>query len=160
MDDPLRVYLHDHLAGSKFAIEMLETLKEKYKDDELGAFASAMLPPIQEDRTTLEQIVERVGRISVDLKDATARFAEWASRAKLHDGEPAGIGCFEAIEALALGIRGKLALWCALAEIAETDPRVSFHDYRALADRARGQFANVEEYRLKLARRTFSRNAA
>jgi hypothetical protein len=30
MDDPLAVYVHDHLAGSNFAVELLEKLASEF----------------------------------------------------------------------------------------------------------------------------------
>src|SRR5437868_4242230 len=100
MEDALRVYLHDHLAGSGFAIELLETLQEKYPGHETGILAAAILQDVREDRRMLERIIDQVGRSHVDLKDATVWLAEKASRLKLRHDDPVGIGAFEALEAL------------------------------------------------------------
>jgi hypothetical protein len=42
MSDPLAIYLHDHMAGSHFAIKLLESLHDQYKDEGLGQFALAL----------------------------------------------------------------------------------------------------------------------
>jgi hypothetical protein len=155
MSDPLKIYLHDHLAGSGFAIELLETLEERYPGHETGVFAGKIRQEVQQDRAILEQIVESVGKSGVDLKDASAWFAEKASRAKLQHDDPTGIGAFKALEMLSLGIMGKLALWQVLPRIAEVDARVAGRDYESLSTRAREQFSLVDEFRLRLARETF-----
>jgi hypothetical protein len=155
MNDPLKVYLHDHLAGSGFAIELLETLEERYPGHETGVFAGRIRQEVQEDRATLEHLIEDVGKSALDLKDASAWLAEKASRAKLQHDDPKGIGAFEALEMLSLGIMGKLALWQVMPRIAEVDTRVAGRDYEALSVRAREQFTRVEDFRLRLAQDTF-----
>lgn len=61
------------------------------------------------------------------------------------------LGTFEALEFLELGIHGKLALWRALAVVAEYDSRLKNTDFVLLASRAETQHALVEERRLELA---------
>jgi hypothetical protein len=152
MNDPLRTYLHDHLAGSGFAVELLETLANSYPGHETGTLASEVLQEVRADRRTLETIIERVGKSSPDLKDASMWVAEKASRAKLHHNDPTGFGAFEAMEAISLGIMGKLALWHVLVRVGEVDKRVAGFDYGGLAVRAKAQFDRVEDYRVRLGR--------
>lgn len=157
MDDPLAIYLHDHLAGSKFAVELLENLQQRHSGDETGAFAAAILSEIQQDRRVLEDIVERVGRSHFDAKDALAWLAEKTSRVKLSHGHPDLLSTFEALETLALGIMGKLLLWRALSLLANCDDRLAGLDFSALAVGAQDQFERVEKHRLSHAVRTFER---
>jgi hypothetical protein len=151
MEDPLRIYLHDHLAGSGFAIELLETLGKEFAGHETETVASTILGEVREDRRMLETIIDRVGRSHADLKDAAAWFTEKVSRIKLRHDNPAGIGAFEAFEALGLGVMGKRALWRALSRIAPNDARLSGYDFEVLASRAQAQFDKIDEYRLRLA---------
>ena len=151
MKDPFRIYLHDHLAGSGFAIELLETMAKEFAGHATGVVAAEALGEVSEDRRTLETIIERVGRSQVDLKDAAAWFGEKVSRFKLRHNDPVGIGAFEAFETLGLGVMGKLALWRALSRIAPTDERLRGYDFERLADRAQAQFDKIDEYRLSLA---------
>jgi len=152
MSDPLRTYLHDHLAGSGFAVELLEKLAGSYPEHETGTLAGEVLEEVQADRRTLEAIIERVGKSPLDLKDASMWVAEKASRAKLHHNDPTGLGAFEAMEAISLGIMGKLALWHVLVRVAEQDQRVAGFDFGGLAVRAKAQFDRVEDYRVRLGR--------
>ena len=129
MNDPVITYLHDHHAGSNFAIELLERLRERYQGHETGFFATTLLADIEADRNVLESIIERTGKGHFDIKDAIGWLGEKASRIKLQDNQPTGFGTFEAIEALALGIVGKQKLWQALSVAAESDPRFKGWDF-------------------------------
>ena len=85
------------------------------------------------------------------LKAASAGIAEKVSRLKLRRGGSDGLGTFETLEFLALGVLGKLALWEALALIALNDSRLSGVDFVHLVQRAKAQHARVEERRLEAA---------
>src|SRR5271154_5152004 len=147
MSDPLATYLRDHLAGSHFAVKLLETLQEQYRDEELGWFALSLCAEIKQDQDTLQTIIDHVGKASLDLTEAAGWFAERASQFKLQRDASGGLGTFEALETLTLGIRGKLALWRALPLVLKVDTRVPEYDYVALAARAEDQFARVDERR-------------
>jgi hypothetical protein len=118
MSDSLAIYPHDHLAGSNFAVELLEFLRDQHPRQPLGDAAAALLAEVEADRTVLQGIIARVGHGVPFFKEASAWVAEKLSELKLRRGD---FGTFEALEALALGILGKLALWRALAVIAEND---------------------------------------
>ncbi|MGI9074399.1 MAG: hypothetical protein ACR2JB_24495 [Bryobacteraceae bacterium] len=155
MNDPLATYLHDHLAGSKFAIELLDSLRDQYSGEPLGQFAAALLMDVEEDRGILQGIVDRTGKRPPDLKEAAAWLGEKVSQFKLKRGSMEGLGTFQALETLALGILGKLALWRVLAVVAEDDHRVRGVDFQQLVSRAENQHARVEESRLQMARTAF-----
>jgi hypothetical protein len=154
MSDPLATYLHDHLAGSNFAIDLLKTLRDEHDGEPLGRFAAELLVQVEEDREVLQGIVERVGK-GPALKEAAAWLAEKLSQLKLRRSVAGGHATFEALEALALAILGKLALWRALPVIAETDARVRGPDFDQLTARAQAQHVSVEERRLQAARTEF-----
>jgi hypothetical protein len=156
MSDALATYLHDHLAGSHFAIKLLSSLSDQYKDDELGAFARSLAVDVRQDQDALQQVIEKVGKVNLDVMEAVGWLMEKASRFKLQrDKSGEGIGTFEALETLTLGIQGKAALWSVLAVIREVDPRVPAYEFDKLIARARDQFQRVEVQRLSLARTTF-----
>jgi hypothetical protein len=155
MDDPLAIYLHDHLAGANFAVELLENLKERYSNHATGAFAAAIRAEVEHDRTLLQNVIDRVGKSHFDAKDAMAWLGEKASRVKLSHGEPDGLSTYEALEILDLGIMGKVSLWRGLEVIANFDNRLAGFDFTALSLRAQDQFNRVENYKLSIARTTF-----
>jgi hypothetical protein len=74
----------------------------------------------------------------------SAWMTEKISRLKLGDHGATNIGTFESLEFVVLGIHGKLALWHALAIIAEIDVRWQATDFARLAARAKTQEAQVE----------------
>ena len=127
-------------------------MRDEYAGEELGRFASNLLVEVQADRVGLQGLVERAGAGSGALKEMSGWIAEKVSRFKLTHSASGGLGSFEALEFLALGILGKLSLWRALAVVAPADNRLSGLDFDRLADRAREQHEQVEIRRLEAAR--------
>lgn len=111
MSDTLAIYLHDHLAGAKFAIGLLEHLRDSDAEQPVRKFAQDLLISIEEDRAILQRIADQVNSDVNVLKEATAWLTEKVSRVKLRLGSDAEFGLFESLETLSLGILGKLALW-------------------------------------------------
>lgn len=155
MSNPLGIYLHDHLAGSRFAIDLLESLRNRYSGEPLGQLASSLLVEIKQERDLLQRIVDKVGKGSPDLKEAAAWLAEKVSRFKLSHADAKDFAAFEALEALSLGIVGRRALWRALIVIAESDGRLAGLNFEQLISTAESQYNRVEESRLALARTAF-----
>jgi hypothetical protein len=151
MNDPLATYLHDHLAGADMAIDLLQAMEKRQKDETLGQFAGYILAEVKQDRDTLQHLADAVGSGSNVLKEFTAWLGEKASRIKLGEGTAGEFGTFEALEFLALGIQGKLSLWHALQVAAASDARLSNPDFKQLISRAEAQYAKVEERRLAAA---------
>jgi molybdopterin synthase sulfur carrier subunit len=150
-DDPLASYLHDHLAGSNFAIELLKNLKEEHAGEPLGDFAAAELPLLLEDRGIVQEIADRTEAPSSPVKEAATWLAEKASRFKLRHPSSREFGDFEALELLAIGVHGRVGLWRALARLATGESSLGEHDFDALANRAQQQHDRVEEQRVRLA---------
>jgi hypothetical protein len=151
MSESLATYLHDHLAGAAYAINLFEFMRDQHRDDDLGRFASEILDEIEQDRDTLRDIAERVGTSGSTLKEAASWIGEKVSRFKLGHDAGSGLATFEGLEFLAMGILGKRALWRALAAIAPSDPRLAGVDFDALAARAQKQHDQVDQRRLMVA---------
>lgn len=153
--DALAVYLHNQ-AGSRFAIELLESLQERYSGHLLGEFACGLEGEVTEDQRILLEIIEGVGPAHFDLKEATGWIAEKAAQFKLReDHATGGIGTFEALETLVLGIREKLALWQVLPVARKLDPRIPDLDFERLAASAEEAGARAEKQRVLFAMTTF-----
>jgi len=150
MDVPLAIYLHDHLAGSTFAVELLEKLASEFASTPTGEVARELLEQVQMDRGILEELIAKVGKANPGLYDALGWIAERVSRMKLNHDDASGIGTFEAFESISLGILGKRALWEALQVRESGDNRVAGFDYPALIARADQQFQKANRYRLDL----------
>ena len=155
-NDPLAIYLHDHLAGSKVAIDLLRALRDQHAGEALGQFAAELLVEIEADRVVLRELVERAGAgRSNRVKEGLAWLSEKVIRVKLHRRAGRGLGTFQMLETLALGILGKLTLWQALEAIATADSRLRSVDFDHLTARAQAQHDQVEERRLEAARTVF-----
>jgi hypothetical protein len=154
METNLATYLNDHLAGARFAIDLLTRLRDTSSDANFCAFANELLGDIETDRAVVQELVDRISSKSV-LKEATAWVAEKASRVKLRLGSEDNLAVFEALEALALGVLGKQKLWYALHRLSKTDDRVAGPDYRELAELAQAQHDRLEERRLMAADTAF-----
>lgn len=153
MNDSLITYVQDHLAGARFAIELIEDLRDQEDDAELQEFSRTLLPQVEADRHTLEALLESSSAEQGSvLKEAASALAQKASRFKLSLSEP--FGRFEAIEILSLGVLGKRALWAALQKVAQPQ-QLSNLDWSELIRRAEEQHASLEKLRLRLAADAF-----
>ena len=153
MKNPLATYLHDHLSGASFAIDLLEFLQDQHDGKPLGQFATEMLVQVQSDRDVLQGLAERLDAERSILKETGAWLGEKASRWKFHHRASGEFGTFEALELLAVGILGKRGLWRALATLAPLDDRLQNVDFEQLITRAQSQYDRVEQHRLESARR-------
>jgi hypothetical protein len=156
MKNALATYLADHLAGATHAIALLSDLRDEYRSDELGTFAADLLRELQADKATLEQIAERAGEGPSELKEIGAKLGEKLSRFKFRHGERYGLGTFEALEHLGIGIQGKVALWRALALLATHNASLSGYDFDDLLRRGTDQHERVERWRLTVAEHSFA----
>ena len=152
MNDPLSTYLQDHLGGAKAAIDLLEAMRDVHKDQLLKDFAASLLLEVQADRDMLQRLAEQVGSGSNALKEFSGWLAEKVTRLKLGQGSGGDFGTFEALEFLALGVRGKMGMWRALDVAAPGDTRLSGFDFGQLTARAEAQYEQVEQKRMQVAK--------
>jgi hypothetical protein len=98
--------LHDHLAGAKHAIELVQAMGDEFKGKPLGTFAASILTEIEADKDILAQLAEHVGSGSSHVKEAAAWLSEKVARLKMGRDPKDLLGMFEALEFLELGIMG------------------------------------------------------
>ena len=154
----LAAYLKDHLAGATAAVELLEHLKEKYKEDELGKFFSKLHQEVTSDREVLVRLLRRFSKEG-PLRNAAAWLVEKFNRAriKLAGDKPGQLGLVEVYEVLVLGITGKQLLWRALHASLGESPLLKGFNLEELEQRAIDQLERVEAHRLEAARVAFLR---
>lgn len=157
-NDALTTYLQDHLAGALHAIELLKAMRDHFGGEPLGTFAGEVLAEVEADREILATLTERVGGTAGGMKEWGAWLSEKVSRLKLKHGSADGLGTFEALEFLLIGIHGKQALWRAMEKVAPSDARLQGFDFTELIDRAENQHRKVEERRLTFAQSVFHRS--
>jgi hypothetical protein len=151
----LTTYLNDHLAGSMAAIDLAEKAAEKNREDRLGVFLAELLKAIDEDRMTLEGIMDRLAVDKGGVKASAGRVVEKVSRLRLHEkvtGDPDLSRVLE-LETLIMGVTGKLRLWHSLQESVAADPRLADVDLDTLVGRAHDQLAGLDEHHRQAAAR-------
>jgi hypothetical protein len=150
--DHVATYLNDHLAGSVTALEILDHLAEEATD--IAPFLARLKNEIAADRQQLVDLMARLEIPQSRIRKAGSWIAEQFVEAKLEVDDQSGglLRRLERLEAVVLGIDGKLALWQALEAASSADVRLQQLDYRLLTERAREQRAGVETLRLAAAR--------
>jgi len=154
-DEHIATYLKDHLAGSTVALELLEHLEAAHAGTDVGRFAAELRADVAADRRELEGLMESLQIKESRTRKASAWLSEKMTELKLRLDDPAdgALRLLEALEAVSLGIEGKLGLWRALAATAEGAPSLQGFDYARLAQRAVDQRSRVETARLDAAKR-------
>ena len=151
--EPLDVYLNDHLAGSAAAVELVERIRDNNQCTALATHMENLLVEIEQDRDTLGEVMQRLGVVRSTPKQVAGKVLETLSRLRLNERitGSADVTRLLELETLSLGIEGKLLLWRALSEVAETRPELAEFDLPTLATQAVSQRAGVEPFRLEAA---------
>ena len=146
--NPLAIYLNDHLAGATAGVELARRAASNNRGSDYGRVLSAVARDIEQDRATLEALMERLGVGRDRVKTAAAWAAEKAGRLKLngHLLSYSPLSRLEEIEFLLLGVSGKLAMWRAL------DHAIGGIELQELEARAESQRERLEGLRLRAAR--------
>ncbi|HEX2250955.1 MAG TPA: hypothetical protein VHH32_11450 [Gemmatimonadales bacterium] len=154
----LATYLNDHLAGSVAALELLEHLATLVPPAERELLIEVETE-VREDQRLLRELLEGLGKKESPMRKAAAWLTEKLGEVKLKIDDPGDgeLRVLEALEALGLGIQGKLALWRALRTISATDSRLRAVDLAGLERRALDQFERVDRLRLQFARTALTR---
>jgi hypothetical protein len=145
-EDGLSIYLNDHLAGATAGVMLARR-----------AVGGAIAAEIEEDRATLTAIMDRLGVRQDPVKVALGWTAVQAARLRFATEliRRAPLSRLEQVEALALGVEGKLALWQALSRTHGSDPRLDGVDLAELIARARSQRRRLERLRMAAADEAF-----
>lgn len=147
----LAIYLNDHLAGATAGRELSRRAAASNRGTSYGPFLEDLAREVQEDRGSLLAMMRALG-IRVDpIKVAGGWGAEKLGRLKLN-GRLRGYSPLSRvveIEALALGVHAKLALWRALQTLEPLPAPLASAGLPELAARAERQMAGLEEHRLR-----------
>jgi hypothetical protein len=151
-NDPLGIYLNDHLAGAAGAIELGERLAGETAGSDIGPSVARLIDDIKADRATLEQLMDGLGISRDPLKQGLGWMGEKLSRLKLAIGSgPDELGRLLSLEALSVGVQGKLSLWRSLQTIAAGRPALAGTDLDGLVERARAQLSTLDGLRASTA---------
>ncbi|MGH8573937.1 MAG: hypothetical protein ACREX8_15390, partial [Gammaproteobacteria bacterium] len=108
----LGTYLNDHLAGATAGSELAQKLSSENEGTPYGSFLAELAREIEQDRITLENLIERLGIEKNPVKAAAGWIMEKFSRLKLSEALT-GSGDLKHLlefETLSLGIEGKVVM--------------------------------------------------
>lgn len=154
----LETYLSDHLGGAAVGVELAKKISSEYAKTTFGPFLAELAREIEQDKVTLEELMDRLGIQRSPIKEATSWIAEKVSRLKLSEAMTGDQDLKRLLEfeMLSLGIEGKASMWHALIEVSPAHAELAAVDLAGLAKRAESQRANLENHRLEVAHRALS----
>jgi hypothetical protein len=158
MDDRLLgIYLNDHLAGATAGLELARRVHGRNGDGTLGVALGKLAEEIEDDRQSLVGVMQRLDVAANVAKTSFAWLAERVGRLKLngHLLSYSPLSRVEELEALRLGVEGKLCLWKTLKDARGSDPRLEGVDLDELATRAVSQRDQLESLRIAAAKKAF-----
>lgn len=145
MADHLAIYLNDQLALGTAWRELARRAAGENAGTALGAALDEVATEIAEDVETFRSIMARLGVRPSRPKQAAAVAAERIGRLK-PNGHVRGyspLSRFLELDALVMGIDGKLTLWGTLRDLAGLAERLPDLDFDRLTARAREQRAKL-----------------
>jgi hypothetical protein len=147
----LAIYLNDHLAGATVGRELARRAAANNRGSSHGSFLADLADQIDADRASLLGIM-RALRVRINpIKVIVGWSAEKLERLKFN-GRLLGYSPLSKIvelEALSLGVHGKLALWRTLEELDHVDLSSAPVPLADLIARAEQQLAELESHRLQ-----------
>ncbi len=147
----LRTYLQDHHAGATAGLELARRAARSNEESAYGTELSEIAAEIEEDRDSLERVMERIGVKPSKVKDGALWTAEKLGRLKPNNSLLAysPLSRVLELEGLALGVTGKLALWQSLRET--LGDGVDGIDFATLSARAAEQRSRLDAMRSRAA---------
>ena len=152
-NEPLDVYLNDHLAASAAAVELVERITRSNPGTALATHLEGLKPEIEADRATLAAVMERCGVSPSKPKQVAGKVLETLSRLRLDErvtGD-ADVTRLLELESLSLGIEGKASLWLSLQQVEARRPELGSFDLGALVGRAGSQRSALEPFKQEAA---------
>lgn len=151
--DPLGIYLNDHLAGATAGLELARRVAGTGQVPAPPAELRQFAQEVAEDRDSLLRIMGTLGLPVRSYKVWAAWAGEKAGRLKpngrLMTRSP--LSNLEELELLRLGVEGKAAGWRTLRTLADRDPRLEAGQLDELISRARRQADFLEGLRVTAA---------
>ncbi|MGI8548627.1 MAG: hypothetical protein ACR2M1_15085 [Gemmatimonadaceae bacterium] len=150
-------YLSDHLAGATSAIALMEHIEGTYPDTDIARLIAGVRADVESDREKLQDLAQALGVVESTPREVAGWLGERLAQLKLHidDSSNGPLYLLEALDGLAMGIDGKLALWHGLGAAAVQTPSLRGADYDHLAQRAQEQRQRIEPARLDASRAVF-----
>ncbi|HZP50515.1 hypothetical protein [Actinocrinis sp.] len=137
----LQVYLNDHLMGAAANVQLALRTAGAQRGTPLGRELDAIAAQISDDYAALVEVMRSVGVTPRRSFAWLGRLGERLGRLKLNGRVVRGsqLSTLVELEALRLGVLGKLQGWRSLSVAAQRDPRLDRDRLRALEDAAARQ---------------------
>jgi hypothetical protein len=157
----LAIYLKDHLAGSEAGLEILEHIEAAHGVGRIAEITTRIRREIEGERQVLARLLAQLDASTSVPRRVAGWMSEKALELKLIADDPGNgaLRLFEAVEAIKLGVHGKLGLWKALEANAEQIPALATVDYGVLIKQAEEQETLLEILRLEASRAAFAESA-
>jgi hypothetical protein len=160
--DPLGIYLNDHLAGATAGLELARRVAGARQVPATGPELQRFADDVAEDRAALLRIMGTLGVPVRGYKVWAAWAGEKAGRLKPngHLTTRSPLSNLEELELLRLGVEGKAAGWRTVRVLADRDGRLDAGDLDELISRARSQAGFLEQARVRAAQQVIAARAA
>jgi hypothetical protein len=157
----LAIYLKDHLAGSEAGLEILEHIEAAHGVGRIAEITTRIRREIEGERQVLARLLAQLDASTSVPRRVAGWMSEKALELKLIADDPGNgaLRLFEAVEAIKLGVHGKLGLWKALEANAQQIPALATVDYGVLIKQAEEQETLLEILRLEASRAAFAESA-
>ncbi|WUH98353.1 hypothetical protein OHR68_33375 [Spirillospora sp. NBC_00431] len=145
----LGIYLNDHLAAAAGGVDLARRLAQGYSRSDDAERLGRLADDIAADRGALLSIMRSLGCPIRRYKSLAVWTAEKVGRLKLNGGllHRSPLSDVVELEALSLGVTGKLAGWRTLLAVAEQEPGLDIGQLRMLQTRANDQLTVLEQLR-------------
>ena len=152
----LGIYLNDHLAGATGGLELVRRAQRNNRGTAYEADLTRLAGEIEEDRTTLERLMERLRIPRSPVKAPVAWALEKLGRLKPNGRllEYSPLSRVVELELLASGVETKRALWVTLRTLVQGGIDLGV-DVEELIARARRQRRLIERRRVQAAAEAF-----
>lgn len=154
----LGIYLNDHLAASTAGLNLMQRIVDGEPPDETRRRLRPLVGQIAQDRDSLRVIMAKLNVSESRAKKAAAWTAERLGRLKLNGRivRRSPVTSLLELEAMRLGVEGKLAAWLSLRELVPSEPRLDASTLEDLIARARSQIEQLEAARMDVAPRALT----
>lgn len=147
----LRTYLQDHHAAATAGLELARRAAGSNEGSDYGPELARIASEIEEDRDSMERVMERVGVKPNRVKDGALWTAEKIGRLKPNHSllSYSPLSRVIELEGLLMGVTGKRALWESLRDaVGESIDGIEF---ATLSERAVDQRSRLEALRKRAA---------
>jgi hypothetical protein len=142
----LALYLRNHDAGAHAGAGRFAEAARQHRDATTRAALTRLRYEVEQDQDALASVMQALGVPPSRLQRALGVLGERAGRLKPNGAllrRPPITDVIE-LEALVLGVSGKLRLWHALDELSPVLPELDHIDLYSLAARARDQLGRLD----------------